>query len=138
MPLAGHRMIPREAYRYAYKAGWVGAQPGIIVVSVGMAESDLFVGAYNDQNQDGSIDRSWLQINSKHTHMSDGTSIDSARLLNDPLYAAIVGFDIYKRAGFKFTPWASYTSGRYKEFLEKAITGQANYWREYYSLPLGS
>jgi hypothetical protein len=136
MPLAGKQLLPREAYGLAFKAGWTGAQPGHTIVAIGIAESDLYTGAINDQNADGSIDRGWLQYNSKRTHLTNGEEVDMARLLLDPLYCARCCFDLYKERGFKFTPWAAFTSDRHLEHLGRALDGQRNYWREIYGLPI--
>jgi len=136
MALDGRQMLPREAYGHALKAGWTGAQPGHVIVAIGIAESNLFIGAVNPDNEDGSVDRGWLQYNSKRTRLRNGTLVDFARLLVDPAYCAACCFDLYKERGFVFTPWAAFTSKRHEPHLERALDGQRNYWRETYGLPV--
>lgn len=40
--------------------------------------------------------------------------------LEDPQVNAVAASLIYAKAGKKFTPWSTYTTGKFKEFLEAA------------------
>jgi hypothetical protein len=78
-------------------------------------------------NPDGSRDRGLFQINDKwHPEVNDATAFD-------PKLAAKAAWYI-SRYGTDWTPWAAYTSGAYKQYMERARiaagTGlDVDFWR---------
>lgn len=97
-----------SARSYAAHAGFI--EPGLsTIVAIAQAESGLATDARN-VNNDGSIDRGVLQINNKwHPEVSDAQAYA-------PQSAFQAGYRISSR-GTDFTPWTTYTTGAYKQFL---------------------
>jgi hypothetical protein len=79
-----------------------------LAAAVALAESGGVPTAVNDQNDDGSVDSGLLQINSVHGY-------DPDRLL-EPDYNADAGYDV-SSGGTDWTPWVTYNSGAYLDFL---------------------
>jgi len=93
---------------------------GIIwIVAIGMGESRLdrhgcvMNAVARHVNDDGSVDRGWLQLNSVHKDISDADC-------DDPVKAAAYAFTKLSASGTKFTAWAAYNSGAAKEFFPVA------------------
>jgi hypothetical protein len=79
------------------------------MMAIGMAESGL---ATNGPNMVSSVENSAgpFQINLKaHPYVSEAQA-------RDPVTAAKIAYDL-SGGGKNFTPWTTYTSGKYKRFL---------------------
>lgn len=92
----------------ALAAGFTGSALDI-AVAIAKAESGFRVDAINN-NTNGSTDRGLWQINSVHSQY------DPNRLLSDPVYNATAAFQI-SSSGTNFTPWTTFNTGAYKQFL---------------------
>jgi hypothetical protein len=83
-----------------------------IIVAIGAAESSLNTLARH-VNNDGSIDRGWLQINDRaHRDVNDSCAYDAA-------CAARAAYRI-SSDGASYHAWAVYNSGAYAKFLGQA------------------
>ena len=93
---------------------WIqaGGSPALAntMAAIAMAESSGNPNATNN-NSNGTVDRGLWQINSVHSQF------DPNRLLTDPLYNAQAAVAIEKSSGLG--AWTTYTSGAYKQFLNK-------------------
>jgi hypothetical protein len=135
MPLEGTQLRRRQFARLLHAAGFTD-QNLIDAFAVGEAESDRYTKAYH-VNDDGTTDYGLMQINSVHFGQKVGGREITQESLYDPAFNVQVAHNFFQGAGNVFTPWAAYTSGAYKKspHIENAITGIANYWREFYGLP---
>ena len=123
MPLLGKQLLPRD-FAAACAAHWTGTEL-VKAVAVGFGESDLFVGAYND-NGNGTRDSGIFEINIEHDAI--GTPLEykyrTPSLVPDiyePVVAASVNeaFALYnspfERNGKsdirRWEPWFAYTEG---------------------------
>src|SRR5437660_9237611 len=112
-----------QARQYAASAGFSGNAVNIIV-AIAQAESGLRTDARNTNN-DGSVDRGILQINSRwHPEVSNGCA-------DDPACAFREGYRISNR-GTNFTPWATYTSGTYLRYLNSNSLGGSGTAKPWY------
>ncbi len=100
-----------QAQGYAQAAGFTGNGLSIIV-AIAQAESGLNTNAKN-VNTDGSIDRGIVQINNKwHPEVSDACAYD-------PACAFQSAYKISSK-GTNFSPWATYTSGKYTQYMSSS------------------
>ena len=83
-----------------------------IAVAIAFAESSFDTAAIN-HDSNGSSDYGLWQINSTHGY-------DSALLLSSPQYNANAAFRIYTSAGRTFSPWSTYNSGAFRQYLNLA------------------
>lgn len=98
-----------QATQYAAQAGFSGNAQNIIV-AIAQAESGLNPQAQNCNNPGGTCDRGILQINSYwHSEVSDQCAYD-------PACAFQAAYRISGN-GRNFSPWTTYTSGAYKQYL---------------------
>lgn len=96
------------------QAGW----PSNLIptmVAIGGAESGWNVSAVSPENDNGTKDFGWLQVNSVH-------GADEARLTSDPVYTARVAYQIYKEQGLG--AWSTYNNGAYKSFMGETPNAQ--------------
>lgn len=160
MPLAGRQMLPREAARLMYEAGWSDAVNLMKMVATADAESDLYVAAWhwNDpaENGDGSTDWGYLQLNDGNKGGSrpdeNGQPVQGGSkslqeilafraLAVDPVQATARGRTMYVQRGFQ--PWAAYVNGAWKALdkngeaihILRASRGVCNYLRDRYGVP---
>lgn len=94
-----------QTIQYARNAGFSG-QALTDVVAMAIQESSLNTNAYNNSGASGI-----LQI--KPIAAQD-VGADYSRV-TDPQYAFNTGYKLYQKYGF--SPWASYTSGDYRQYL---------------------
>jgi hypothetical protein len=101
---------------YAAGAGFSGDDIRI-AVAIAKAESGGNPGAKNDtMNRNGSIDYGLFQINSVHASLLAGK--DWA----DPAQNAAMAFSVFRDAGSKWTPWATFNSGSYQRYMTGPLT----------------
>lgn len=82
-------------------------------VAVALAESGGDATATNTKNKDGSTDYGLWQINSVHkTDLASGN-------WRDPNDNARMAFNVWSRAGRKWTPWVAYNNGRHLPFMSR-------------------
>ena len=95
----------------ALKAGGFPADQIATGVAIALAESGGKTDALNTANRNGSWDAGLMQINSIHGY-------SQAYLFNvqNNIAAAL---KIYRAAGNRWTPWATYNSGSYRTFLPR-------------------
>jgi hypothetical protein len=98
----------QQAIQNAQGAGFTGSSAQIIA-AIAMAESSLDPSAQHTNN-DGSIDRGILQINSRwHPEVTDACAYDTACSFQQSLRIS--------SNGSNFSPWSTYTSGAYQQYL---------------------
>jgi hypothetical protein len=125
MPEQGPHLAPREIARLCYEAGWTDSKKLCVAISVCIAESNGYPERYNDNpavlNPDGTIktpasrDRGLWMINDKaHPGISDAVAYDAAK-------ATKAARQIYVGRGYKFTAWAAYNNGQYKDPKRNAM-----------------
>ena len=96
------------------KAGWPeSAIP--IGVAIAFAESGGNPKAVNHANRNGSSDYGLFQINSVH-----GSLLKQGDW-RDPVDNAKMALKVYRDAGNKWTPWATYNHGSYKKFYKPGV-----------------
>lgn len=108
-------------YTYAQlMALWINAGGGIsqapTAAAIAMAESGGCSAALND-NDNGGKQSSWglWQI-------SDGTHNQPAPAILNPENNAAAAVEKWRNAGYTFTPWGSYTSGAYRQYVSNSTT----------------
>lgn len=105
------------------KAGWP-ADAVVVATAVAMAESGGVVEAVNTANSNGTWDYGLMQINSVHTtdgrSLSGGGPYNPSLLLSDPIYNAKAGLSIYRSAGDRFTPWATFNDDLHLPYMADA------------------
>lgn len=107
------KLTVAQAVQYARAAGFSGDALRI-AVAIALAESSLNTSAQH-RNTDGSIDRGLYQINTRwHPEVSDACAYD-------PVCATQAAYRISGN-GTSFTPWSTFTSGAYKQFLGQVDT----------------
>ena len=99
-----------QAAQDAYVQGFRGN--GLqIILAIAQAESKLDTAATNSVGNSAGTDRGILQINSYyHSEVTDACAFD-------PNCAFSAGYKISKQ-GTDFTPWSTYTSGAYKQYMQ--------------------
>jgi hypothetical protein len=129
--LAGRRLGGQEAARLLHDAGFHDRNL-VVMLAVADAEADRYTEATHE-NDDGSIDRGWLQINS--VWVTNG--VISEQDCFDPAKSAAFAYQLFLRRNKNFSAWAAYTSGRWEEarHLRVATRGFANMFRDDYDLP---
>ena len=100
-----------ETAAYVHSAGFAGNDL-VTALAVAYAESGWNYKAKGGPNKNGTYDWGLFQINDVHK--------PSESVKTNPLANAREAFRIYRAAGAKFTPWASYNSGAYKAHLAAA------------------
>lgn len=111
-PLNKNRDRGSDAYTGALKMAGFKGEAEQTMFAIGYAESGLKPQARH-VNSDGSIDRGWLQINNKaHPDVSDSCAFNI-------FCSAKAAYNISNH-GTDFSPWTTYTSGAYKQYLGKA------------------
>lgn len=115
-----------QVYAYARKAGF-SADTAIIATAIAMAES----GDNPKARGDISLETSYWgpsvgleQIRTVKSQTGKGTDRDIAHLDDDPLANMIAAYDISSH-GKDFTPWTTYTSGKYRTYLGQAKSAAA-------------
>lgn len=103
-------MDAAQIYQTLVGAGFTG-QNAVIATAIALAESGGNPGATHS-NDNGSIDRGLMQVNSVHSQYNSGQ-------LLDPAYNAKAAFQI-AGGGTNFGPWSTYNSGAYKKYLAEA------------------
>lgn len=102
-----------QASQYAQNAGFSGA--GLInILAIALAESGLNTEAKNcsGNTPSGSCDRGILQINSYwHKGVSDQCAYDPQ--------CAFQNAFVISNGGQSFSPWTTYSSGRYKSYINQ-------------------
>jgi hypothetical protein len=108
----------QQLTQYAQQAGFSGS--GLQnIVAIAMAESGGNPTAQNCNNPGGTCDRGVLQINNCwHPEVSDSCA-------NDPACAFKAAYSISNN-GTSFTPWTTFTSGAYKQFLNQVSNTVGN------------
>lgn len=112
-----------QVYAYARQAGFA-PDTAIIATAIAMAES----GDNPKARGDISLETSYWgpsvgleQIRTVKSQTGKGTDRDIARLDDDPLANMIAAYNISDH-GRDFTPWTTYTSGKYRQFLGQATS----------------
>jgi hypothetical protein len=109
-----------QAYAYARQAGFT-PDAATIAAAIAMAESGLNTGSRGDVKLETSY---WgpsvglMQIRTVKQETGTGQDRDIARL-DDPLQNMIAAYDISGK-GKDFSPWTTYTSQKYRQFLGQA------------------
>jgi hypothetical protein len=112
-----------QVYAYARQAGF-SPDTAVIATAIAMAESGNNPKARGDIGLETSY---WgpsvglEQIRTVKGQTGKGTDRDIARLDDDPLQNMIAAYDISSH-GKDFSPWTTYTSGKYRQFLGQATT----------------
>jgi len=119
--MAGTAIIltPATIRRYAADAGFTddpGSPDLTIATAVALAESGGNPEAIH-HNTNGSTDYGTWQINSVHAAL-----LAAHQPWSDPAKNAAMAFAVFKAAGFRWTPWSTFTSGRYRAFMTVAAT----------------
>ncbi len=97
-----------QVQSYAAGAGFSGSALSTIL-AISQAESGFNTVA-RGVNTDGSVDRGLYQINNRyHPEVSDSCAYD-------PVCSSQAAFRI-SNSGRSFTPWSTYTSGAYRQYL---------------------
>ena len=113
-------MTAEEVAAYAYRAGFRGDNL-TTAVAVAQAESGLNPKALNDNPSTGDYSVGLWQVN----YIGDMYQPRSQKygtpeqLLSDPSRQAVAAYDISGQ-GTNFTPWTTYTSGKYLAYLDSA------------------
>lgn len=108
-----------QAVYYARQAGLPEAQVPT-AAAIAQAESGLQIAATNPSSGAAGL---WQILPSAHPEY------DVARLKSDPAYNAQAMVEVWTHApngGDNWTPWATYTSGAYTQYLAAAQTAAAN------------
>lgn len=97
-------------------------QNATVALAVALAESGGKPGAVG-HNTNGSSDWGLWQINDKaHPEMfSEGDTRWA-----DPVSNRDMAFKVWQQAGGKWTPWSTYTNGRYQMYMNRAATAILN------------
>lgn len=96
---------PKQAVAILLDAGFP-PQGAITMAAIGWAESRLRPDA-RGVNDDGSVDRGWLQINDRwHAEVSDACAYDPACAAKEALRIS--------NGGTSFSPWSTFNSGAYR------------------------
>jgi len=118
-----------QVYAYARQAGFA-PDTAVIATAIAMAESGDNPKAVGDVGLETSY---WgpsvglEQIRTIKGQTGKGTDRDISRVGSDPLQNMIAAYDISNH-GKDFTPWTTYTSGKYRTYLgqaQKASSGVA-------------
>jgi hypothetical protein len=115
-----------QAYTYARQAGFDPAA-AVIMAAIDMAESGLNPNAEGDIGLQTSV---WGpsvglgQIRTLKAQTGTGKTRDIARL-KDPAGNMAAAYEISNH-GRDFTPWTTYTSGKYRQFLGQAKSAAAS------------
>ena len=140
-------MIPRDAARLLYDAGWVQVQNLTVMLCTVIAESSLYTGAYhyNDPKDggDGSCDLGIFQLNDGNKDGrapqigADGLPYPSPggtktveeraafyKMALNPETAVVKARSLYEAR--KFQPWAAYNSGAWRKYGPTATAGIRN------------
>ncbi len=96
---------------YTHNAGFANNDL-VIALAVAKAESGWSFTVRGGPNSNGTYDYGLFQINDVHK--------PSAEVKTNPLANAKEAYRIYKDAGRKFTPWAAYNSGSYRQHMNAA------------------
>lgn len=110
-----------QTYAYARQAGFA-PDTAIIAAAIAMAESGDNPTARGDVNLETSY---WgpsvglEQIRTIKGQTGTGSDRDISRVGNDPLQNMIAAYDISNH-GKDFSPWTTYTSGKYRSYLGQA------------------
>lgn len=115
-----------QVYAYARQAGFA-PDTAVIATAIAMAESGDNPSAVGDVNLETSY---WgpsvglEQIRTVKGQTGSGGDRDIQRVGNDPLQNMIAAYHI-SNGGRDFTPWSTYTSGKYRQFLGQAQAAAA-------------
>jgi len=115
-----------QAYTYARQAGFDPAA-AVIMAAIDMAESGLNPNAEGDIGLETSV---WGpsvglgQIRTLKSQTGTGKTRDIARL-KDPAGNMAAAYEISNH-GKDFTPWTTYTSGKYRQFVGQAKSAAAS------------
>lgn len=114
-----------QAYAYARQAGFDPAA-ATVAAAVAMAESGLNPGAKGDVGLETDY---WgpsvglMQIRTVRSQTGTGGDRDIS-ILSDPLQNMLAAYHI-SHGGKDWSPWTTYTSGKYRQFLGQASAGGA-------------
>jgi hypothetical protein len=114
-----------QAYAYARQAGFDPAA-ATVAAAVAMAESGLNPGAQGDTGLETAY---WgpsvglMQIRTVKSQTGSGKDRDISRL-SDPLQNMISAYHI-SNGGKDWSPWTTYNTGKYRQFLGQASSGAA-------------
>ena len=97
------------------EAGGFSGSALVTAVAIAKAESNLNPTAKGGPNHNGSYDWGLMQINDIHNPTQD----EKTKAIPNAKKAVA----IYREAGGKFTPWATFNSGSYKKNLPLAASG---------------
>jgi len=115
-----------QAYQYARQAGFA-PDTATIAAAIGMAESGLRTNARGDVGLETSY---WgpsvglMQIRTVKAQTGKSTDRDISRL-DDPLQNMVAAYDISGH-GKDFSPWTTYTSGKYRQFLGQSSSAASS------------
>lgn len=105
-------------FALAVDAGWGDSHSAQIATAIALAESGGNASATN-HNTNGSTDYGLWQINSIHT------DVLSSGQWSDPAANAKMAHTVYAQAGNSFTPWVTYTTGRYLVYMPRAAKAES-------------
>lgn len=157
MPLLGRVIPPREVAKLMKDAGWTNVENLLRMVAIADAESNLYEWAFhwNDpaEGGDGTTDWGYLELNDQNKGgkaptvttigkpqpvaggilpLSTVQTLASVAL--DAAQATAAARKLYEARGF--SPWVAYTSGAWKNKIDRASTGIANMLRQEYGVGL--
>lgn len=119
------RLTMAQAYAYARQAGFDPAG-ATVMAAIAMAESGLVTNARGDEDKTNSY---WgpsvglAQIRTVKSETGTGADRDITRL-DDPLQNMIAAYNISHK-GKDFSPWTTYTSGKFRKFLGQSTAAGA-------------
>lgn len=107
------KLTPKQIAEAAHNAGFYPEDVTTVAVAIALAESGGETAAQH-KNTNGSTDFGLWQINSIHADLLRQYT------WSNPQDNAIMAHRIYADAGNKWTPWTTYTSGRYLVYMSVA------------------
>lgn len=108
-----------DIYSVAVDAGWGDSHSAQVATAIALAESGGDASATN-HNFNGSTDYGLWQINSIHS------SILASGQWSDPSANAKMAHTVYANAGNSFSPWVTYTTGKYLAFMPRAAKAESD------------
>lgn len=105
-------------FALAVDAGWGDAHSAQVATAIALAESGGDASATN-RNINGSTDYGLWQINTIHS------DILATGQWSDPSANAKMAHEVYAQAGDHFTPWVTYTTGKYLAYMPRASKAQS-------------
>ena len=117
------KRLPQDVYAQLIAAGW-DPQAAVTMTAIAGAESgydNANLGDVNLENATWGPSYGLFQIRTLKSATGTGADRDISRLASGDAEQARAAWDI-SRGGTDFSPWSTYTSGAYQQFLPAAQT----------------